>query len=175
MTLTPPPLRMQQDSSLLASETSPDRTSQERHHHPHLLASSLHHLSSSPEASDCSTEMEHRRTAASTLEISVSSDSEFEPWSGRWSDSGFLSPVMKRAVVRLRLTCLQLWKQTWSWSLKQEDEDLTLQHENIMHLKKPHHNSDNESSDMMMQTMLTKKKHDHDHERPWRYTHVTLQ
>lgn len=64
---------------------------------------------------------------------------------------------MKRAAVRLRLTCLQLWKQTWSWSLKQEDEDLTLQHENIMHLKKPHHNSDNESSDMMMQTMLTKK------------------
>lgn len=70
---------MQQDPSLLPSESSPDGSHQERHHHPHLLPSSPRHLGS-PETSDCSTETDRRGTGASTPDISVSSDSEFESW-----------------------------------------------------------------------------------------------
>ncbi|CAJ1085967.1 SIX homeobox 7 [Xyrichtys novacula] len=70
--------RLQQDPSLLPSESSPDGSHQERrHHHPHMLPPSPRHLGS-PEASDCSTENERRGTGASTPDISVSSDSEFE-------------------------------------------------------------------------------------------------
>lgn len=69
--------RLQQDPSLLPSESSPESSHQERRHHPHLLPTSPHHLGS-PEASDSSTGTEHRGTGASTPEISVSSDSEFE-------------------------------------------------------------------------------------------------
>lgn len=70
---------MQQDSSLLPSESSPEGSLQEHHHHhhPHLLSASPRHPGS-PEASDCSTGTERRGTGASTPEISVSSDSEFE-------------------------------------------------------------------------------------------------
>lgn len=68
--------RLQQDPSLLPSESSPSNSLQERRHHPHLLPASPR--LGSPEASDCSTETEHRGTGASTPEISVSSDSEFE-------------------------------------------------------------------------------------------------
>ncbi|KAK2862976.1 hypothetical protein Q5P01_002509 [Channa striata] len=69
--------RLQQDPSLLHSESSPDGSLQEHRHQPHLLHTSTH--LGSPEASDCSTETERRGTGASTPEISVSSDSEFEP------------------------------------------------------------------------------------------------
>lgn len=70
--------RFQQDPGLMASENSPEGSHhQEKGHHPQLLAASPH----SPEASDCSTETEQRRrTGASTPDISVSSDSDFEPW-----------------------------------------------------------------------------------------------
>lgn len=74
-----PPPRLQQDPSLVPSENSPDSSHQEHRHHPHLLPTSPRHLGS-PEASDCSTETERRGTGASTPDISVSSDSEFESW-----------------------------------------------------------------------------------------------
>lgn len=79
--MTPPPsplpCRLQQDPSLAPSENSTNSSGQEHRHHAHMLPSSPRHLGS-PEASDCSEDTEHRETGASTPDISVSSDSEFE-------------------------------------------------------------------------------------------------
>ncbi|XP_023827736.1 homeobox protein SIX6-like isoform X1 [Salvelinus sp. IW2-2015] len=70
--------RLQQDPTHLPSGCSPEGSVQEHHaHHPRLLAASPCHPGS-PEASDCSTGTGPRGTGASTPDISVSSDSEFE-------------------------------------------------------------------------------------------------
>lgn len=83
------PHRLQQDSSLLPSERSPDGSHQDRCRLPHLRPTSPRHPGS-PEASDSGAETERRRTEASTPEISVSSDSEFETWGdGLLSTSSF--------------------------------------------------------------------------------------
>lgn len=79
----PHPSRLQQDPSLLPSEGSTDGSFQERQHHSQRLPTSPQHPGS-PEASDCSTETERAGTRASTPEISVSSDSEFESWEERF-------------------------------------------------------------------------------------------
>lgn len=74
--------RLQQDPSHMVSQSSPDG-SQDRHHHHHhhhRLPSYPHRPGSPEGASDSSTGTEEpHRTGASTPEISVSSDSEFEP------------------------------------------------------------------------------------------------
>ncbi|KAL7880572.1 hypothetical protein SRHO_G00028260 [Serrasalmus rhombeus] len=67
--------RLQQDPSLLPSGSSPECSSSE--HNPHLQGSSLHRPGS-PENSDCSSSTEPQGTRASTPDISVSSDSEYE-------------------------------------------------------------------------------------------------
>lgn len=73
------PHRLQQDPSLAPSENSTNSSSQEHRHHAHMLPSSPRHMGS-PGASDYSEDTEHRETGASTPDISVSSDSEFESW-----------------------------------------------------------------------------------------------
>lgn len=104
------PSRLQQDPSLLPSESSPDGSHQERRHHPHLLPPSPRHLGS-PEASDCSTENERRGTGASTPEISVSSDSEFESW-GSFSHE-LLNVGLLLKTFELAVDTLEVFSEGW--------------------------------------------------------------
>ncbi|XP_016394534.1 homeobox protein SIX3-like [Sinocyclocheilus rhinocerous] len=67
--------RLQQDSSLLPSGSSPECSSE---HNTHLQGSSPHRPGSPGENSDCSSGTGPRGTGASTPDISVSSDSDFE-------------------------------------------------------------------------------------------------
>ncbi|KAF4111586.1 hypothetical protein G5714_008617 [Onychostoma macrolepis] len=67
--------RMQQDSSLLPSGSSPECSSE---HNAHLQGSSPCRPRSPGENSDCSSGTGPRGTGASTPDISVSSDSDFE-------------------------------------------------------------------------------------------------